>query len=110
MLVAFICDLSLRFESRGEAKLSDVYGELFRKYVSKTVDANEAIMALLTASVSTGARLKSYVEDRRPLEFNETLRQYGFVLQTDGGQTDLKIANNPTSQQLLLLRSLGYRR
>ena len=110
MLVAFIYDLSLRSESRGEAKLSNIYGELFRKYVSKTVDANEAIMALLTASVSTGARLKSYVEDRRPLELNETLRQYGFVLQTDGGQTDLKIANNPTSQQLLLLRSLGYRR
>jgi len=110
MLVAFLYDLSLRLESRGESKLSDIYGELFRKYVSKTVDANEAIMALLTASVSTGALLKSYVEDRRPLEFSETLRQYGLVLQTDGGQTDLEIVNNPTSQQLLLLRSLGYRR
>jgi hypothetical protein len=110
MLVAFIYDLRLRSESGGEAKLSDIYVELFRKYVSKTVDANEAIMVLLTQSVSTGALLKSYVEDRQPLELNETLRQYGLVLQTDGGQTDLKIANNPTAQQLLLLRSLGYRR
>jgi hypothetical protein len=67
-------------------------------------------MALLTASVSTGALLKSYVEERRPLELNGTLREYGLVLQTDGGQTDLKIVNNPTSQQLLLLKSLGYRR
>lgn len=110
MLVAFIYDLRLRFESRGQSKLSDTYAELFRKYVSKTVDANEAIMALLTASVSTGALLKSYVEERRPLELNGTLREYGLVLQTDGGQTDLKIVNNPTSQQLLLLKSLGYRR
>ena len=110
MLVAFIYDLRLRSESGGQSKLSGIYVELFRKYVSKTVDANEAIMSLLTPSVSTGALLKSYVEDRQPLELNETLRQYGLVLQTDGGQTDLKIANNPTSQQLLLLRSLGYRR
>jgi predicted metalloprotease with PDZ domain len=110
MLVAFIYDLRLRSESRGESKLSDIYVELFHNYVSKTVDANEAIMALLTASVSTRALLKSYVEDRRPLELNETLGQYGLVLQTDGGQTDLRIANNPTSHQLLLLRSLGYRR
>jgi predicted metalloprotease with PDZ domain len=110
MLVAFLYDLRLRFESSGKSKLSDIYAELFRQYVSKTVDANEAIMALLTASVSTGALLKLYVEDHRALELNETLLQSGLVLQTDDGQTDLKIANNPTSQQLLLLRSLGYRR
>ncbi len=110
MLLAFLYDLKLRSATRGESRLSDRYAELFRKYASKTVDANEAIMSLLTASASTGALLKSYVEDRRPLELNETLRQYGLVLETQGGQTDLKIANHPTSDQVRLLRSLGYRR
>jgi len=108
--VAFIYDLRLRFESRGQSKLSDTYAELFRKYVSKTVDANEAIMSVLGFSPATRELLKSYVGGHQTLRLDQTLGQYGFFLQPEGRLTDLKIANHPTTDQIRLLRSLGYRR
>ena len=110
MLVALLYDLLLRSESGGKSKLSDRYADLFRTYASKTVDANEAIMSLLGFSTATADVLKSYVQEHRPIELNETLKRYGFVLQTSSKLTELKIANNPTTDQLRLLRSLGYRR
>ena len=110
MLVAFLYDLLLRSESGGKSKLADRYADLFRKYASKTVDANEAIMSLLGFSTATADVLKSYVQEHRPIDLNETLKRYGFVLQSSGGLTELNIANNPTTDQLRLLRSLGYRR
>jgi len=54
--------------------------------------------------------LKPYVEERQPLELSQTLQQYGLLLQTEGGLSELKIANQLTTDQLRLLRSLGYRR
>ncbi|HEX7295836.1 MAG TPA: hypothetical protein VF251_08810, partial [Pyrinomonadaceae bacterium] len=110
MLVAFLYDLLLRSESGGKSRLSERYADLFRRYASKTVDANEAIMSLLGLSTPTADLLKPYVQEHRPIELNETLRRYGFVLQTSSGLTELKIASTPTPEQLRLLRSLGYRR
>jgi hypothetical protein len=110
MLVAFLYDLLLRFESRGQSKLSDRYADLFRNYASKTVDANAAIMSLLGVSAGTRSLLKPYIEERRLLELSQTLQPYGLVLHTEGGPSDLKIANQLTTDQLRLLRSLGYRR
>jgi predicted metalloprotease with PDZ domain len=110
MLVAFLYDLKRRSESQGASRLSDLYSELFRKYATKTVDGNEAIMSLLISSTAAGEVFKSYVEERRPLELKETLSQYGLVLQTNVRLTDLKIAKNLTRDQVRLLRSLGYRR
>lgn len=110
MLLACLYDLKLRAHTRGESGLSERYAELFRKYASKTVDANEAIMSLLISSPATEALLKSYVEGRAHLQFSETLKQHGIVLETEGVHSYLKIAPNPTRDQLRVLKSLGYRR
>lgn len=110
MLVAFLYDLLVRTESVGKTNLSDRYANLFQIYASKTVDANEAIMSVLGFSAGTRELLNSYVEGRQPLQLNQTLVRYGFFLQAEGGLTNLKIANHPTTDQMRLLRSLGYRR
>ena len=110
MLVAFLYDLLVRTESAGKTKLSDRYGSLFNIYASKTADANEAIMSVLGFSTATRELLKSYVEGHQTLQLDQTLGQYGFFLQAEGGLTDLKTSNHPTTDQMRLLRSLGYRR
>lgn len=109
MLLAFLYDLKLRAETRGESELSDRYPELFRKYASKTLNANEAIMSVLISSPATEALLKSYVEGRGQMQLSETLKQHGIALETEGVHTYLKIAPNPTRDQLRVLKSLGYR-
>lgn len=110
MLVAFLYDLKLRSETRGRSKLPDRYPEVFRKYTSKTANANEAIMSVLISSPATEALLKSFVEERRALDLTETLKEYGIAVESEVGHTYLKITTNPTSDQLRLLNSLGYRR
>lgn len=110
MLLAFLYDLELRNETRGNSRLADRYAELFRQYAAKTVNANEAIMSLLISSPATERMLKSYVEDRRELEFAATLKRHGIILDSDNNASDLKIVANPTEDQRRLLRSIGYRR
>ena len=90
--------------------LADRYAELFRKYTAKTANANEAIMSVLISSPTTERLLKSYVEGRRELEFAESLKRYGLIVDSGNNATHLKIANNPTEDQRRLLKSLGYRR
>jgi hypothetical protein len=109
MLLAFLYDLKLRAETRGESGLSDRYADLFRKYASKTVDANEAIMSLLISSPATEALLKSYVEGRGQIQLSETLKEHGITLETESVHTFLKVAPNPTKDQRRVLKSLGYR-
>lgn len=110
MLLAFLYDLELRYETRGVSRLADRYAELFRQYAAKTVNANEAIMSLLISSPAMERMLKSYVEDRRKLEFAETLKRHGIIVDSDSNLTDLKIVTNPTEDQRRILKSLGYRR
>lgn len=110
MLVAFLYDLELGYESRGKSRLANRYAELFRKYTTKTANANDAIMSVLVSSPATERLLRSYVEDRRELEFAESVKRYGLIVDSDNNATHLKIANNPTEDQRRLLKSLGYRR
>ena len=110
MLLAFLYDLELRYETRGNSRLADRYAELFRQYAAKTVNANEAIMSLLISSPAMERMLKSYVEDRRELEFAETLKRHGIIVDSDNNVTDLKVVTNPTEDQRRILKSLGYRR
>jgi predicted metalloprotease with PDZ domain len=110
MLLAFLYDLELRYETRGESRLSIRYAELFRRYAAKTVNANDAIMSLLISSPGTERLLRSYVENRRKLELAETIKRYGLAIEPTPGGTDLKIVTDPTQDQRRLLKSLGYRR
>lgn len=110
MLLAFLYDLEVRYETHAQSSLSDRYPELFRKYAGKTVNANDAIMSLLRLSPATDSLLRSYVENRRTVELQETLKRYGILAQSTGGQTHLRLASSLNDEQLRILRSIGYRR
>jgi len=110
MLVAFLYDLEARYATNGKSGLPERYAELFAKYAGKTVNANEAIMSLLATSAETENLLKSYVGNRQKLELGQALNRFGFIAQSDGTATNLSIVNNPSKDQMRLLKSLGYRR
>jgi hypothetical protein len=110
MLVAFLYDLETRHATNGKSGLPDRYAELFANYAGKTVNANEAIMALLATSPEAENLLKSYVGNRQKLELAQALKRFGFIVQSDGITTNLSIVSNPSQDQVRLLKSLGYRR
>jgi predicted metalloprotease with PDZ domain len=110
MLLAFLYDLELLYESRGESRLANRYVDLFRNYSVKTADANDAIMSVLISSPATERLLKAYVEDRQELELAETLKRYGLIVNSSESVTDLKVTPDPTQEQRRLLKSIGYRR
>jgi predicted metalloprotease with PDZ domain len=110
MLLAFLYDLELLYESRGESRLANRYVDLFRNYSVKTANANDAIMSVLISSPATERLLKAYVEDRQELELAETLKRYGLIVNIRKSATDLKVTPDPTQEQRRLLKSIGYRR
>ncbi len=110
MLVAFLYDLERRHETNAQQGLSDGYAELFRRYTTKSSEGNAAIMSVLKSSAATENLLQSYVINGQRLNLAQALERYGLLLESDGRQTKLKIASKLTKAQLLVLRSLGYRR
>jgi hypothetical protein len=110
MLVAFLYDLETRYATNSKSGLSDRYAELFATYAGKTASANEAIMSTLATSSEGENLLKSYVSNRQKLELGQALERFGFIVQSDGITTNLRIVNNPNKDQVRLLKSLGYRR
>lgn len=110
MLLAFLYELELLYETRGKSRLADRYTDLFRRYSVKTATANDAIMSVLISSPATERLLRTYVEDRRELELAETLKRYGIIVNSRNNATELKVTPDPTQEQRLILKSIGYRR
>jgi predicted metalloprotease with PDZ domain len=110
MLVAFLYDLMLREESGGKSGVAEKYRELFRQYTVNAANGNEAIISLLTTSSATAEFLKLYVENKKSLELEQSLTRYGFSTVSNGTQTHLRVADNPSEAQSRLLRTLGYKR
>jgi hypothetical protein len=111
MLVAFICDLSLRKLSGCRASLDDLYAELFRSSATGQKSANETIISLLSEREELKTFARDYVESAGKINLETILTAYGIQTGTSGtGATQFIPARNPDKTQRNLLGCIGYRR
>ena len=111
MLVAFICDLTLRKITDCQASLDDVYAELFRLPATGQRRANETIIGVLSEREELKLFARDYVETAAKIDLNAILPAYGIQAGTSGsGSTKFILIRNLSKAQQSLLGCVGYRR
>ena len=120
MVVAFLYDLSVRFESRGRNSLDDVYRTLLARYPlsksgsaeSKRVDEDPDGNLVALAVLGTAPGMQSFVQDfvRQPVTINlqSELSRFGLNVETTGARSRIFVSKTLTRKQRDLFRELGY--
>ena len=120
MVVAFLYDLSVRFESRGRNSLDDVYRTLLARYPlsksgsaeSRRVDEDPDGNLVALDVLGTAPGMQSFVQDfvRQPVTINLQLElsRFGLNVETAGARSRIIVSKTLTRKQRDLLRELGY--
>jgi len=108
MLVGFLCDLILRYESDGRSSLDDVYRSLFR-IRGESQDANKAIIKALSLYAALKQFADAYIVQNGSLELEGLIGRYGLEIQSNGQEKRLVTNSRLDPRQLRVLRSLGLR-
>lgn len=110
MLVAFLCDLSLRRMSRNRRSLDDAYRELFRqqRFGGTRADGNEAILSLLNREHGSEQFTRNYLSTPGAVGLETELPSYGLMIESSGNRSRLKVRQTLSREQRQLLGSLGY--
>ena len=109
MLLAFIYDLALRARSDGKLSVEDIYRALFQRPRGAPEDANQAIIAALSAPDGMKELTQSYIVDHASIELERLVSQYGLKIETSGPEKHLVVDRELNRGQSRLLRSLGFR-
>ncbi|HJX93090.1 MAG TPA: hypothetical protein VJ372_21530 [Pyrinomonadaceae bacterium] len=109
MLAAFVYDVFVRRETRGQSSLSDIYRSLFARHADEPANANDVIIKLLTSSPATEGFSTTYIESRNRIQLEKVLPSFGFEISTEGSSSHLTIRKQLDQEQKNLMQGLGYR-
>lgn len=116
MVVAFLYDLKLRWQSRGKRSLENVYPALFQRYAVHSnvkatdlwADGNDAAIAALGADDEMRQFVRAFIAEPAKIDLRHELATFGLQVETFGLRTRIGISEELTKQQRDLLRQLGY--
>ncbi len=114
MVVAFLYDLNLRWQTKGKRSLDDVYREMMRNHLGRTpdagakADANSAVVGVLHSELSDQAFVDHLVVARGSIDLEKELAPFGFNVEKPGVRTHISANVQLTSRQRDLLKQLGY--
>jgi hypothetical protein len=110
LIVAFLCDLTLLRESKGQRNLQEVFRRIYQKYHlnDQTQDGNSAIIGILRSFPELNLIVQNYIEGKSKIDWQNDLTMIGIEQEKDGFNTRLKVTEKPNSRQKDLLDKLGY--
>ena len=113
MVVAFLYDLNLRWQTKGKRSLDDVYHNIVRTYVMKSPadakpDANDAVVAALQSALTDQNFVNRLVAERANIDLEKELPAFGLHVEKPGVRTHISVDARLTGKQRDLLKQLGY--
>lgn len=112
LLVALLCDLTLRRDSESRRSLETVYADLYRRHgrgaAASAADGNQAALAALQRAGAAGELARSYVETGARLDLASALAPFGLHVSQVGARRVVGVAPQLTETQQKLLRQFGY--
>lgn len=111
LLVALLCDLTLRRDSKGERSLETVSADLYRRHnrgVAPAADGNRAVLEALQRAGTASDLTRSYVETGARLDLASALAPFGLSVSQVGARRVVGVAPQLTEAQQKLLRQFGY--
>jgi hypothetical protein len=113
MVVAFLYDLNLRFQSKGKRSLDDIYRKMSREHLRKNseqreADGNAAVVALLKSEASSPGFVERFIAAPVVIDLQKELTPFGFRVEKFPVRTHVSIADDLNGRQRDLLKQLGY--
>jgi predicted metalloprotease with PDZ domain len=114
MVIAFLYDLNLRYQSKGKRSLDDVYRNIFRSQKTggqsssaQSADGNAVATAALGAQLEPSF-VQRFVNEPVNIDLQTELARFGLRVEKFGFRTRIVVGEKLTSRQRDLLRELGY--
>jgi predicted metalloprotease with PDZ domain len=112
MVVAFLYDLNLRWQTKGKRSLDDVYRTLVQDHLAKStvgrLDANSAIVGALRSELADQDFVNRLVVTRVSIDLEKELAPFGLQVEKPGVRTHISANAQLTNHQRDLLKQLGY--
>ena len=114
MVVAFLYDVNLRWQTRGKRSLDDVYRTMVSEHLAKSPtdtgrpDANSAVVGTLRLEMSDQDFVNRLVIARANIDLGKELAVFGLHVERPGVRTHISANAQLTSRQRDLLKQLGY--
>jgi predicted metalloprotease with PDZ domain len=114
MVVAFLYDLNVRWQTKGKRSLDDVYRTLTRTQLATSsiatpkAEANSAVIGSLRSELSDQAFVNRLVVARVSIDLEKELAPFGLHVEKPGVRTHISANPQLTSHQRDLLKQLGY--
>lgn len=110
MLIAFIYDLNVRYQSKNKRSLDNVYRNIFRSLEGgkQSGDANAVVLAALRAEFDAQNFVTRFVTQPVNIDLPNELAPFGLRVEKFGLRTRIVAAEKLTKRQRDLLRELGY--
>ena len=110
MLVAFLYDLTVRQQTKGNRSLDDVYRELFRRHNATQLrqNGNSAVINVLNSIGRMQSFTRNYIESSGEINLTSAIAPFGLQVEPGGVRTRIAVADELSQAQRDLLRRLGY--
>ena len=114
MVVAFLYDLNVRWQTKGKRSLDDVYRTLTRTQLATSsiatpkAEANSAVIGSLRSELLDQAFVNRLVVARVSIDLEKELAPFGLHVEKPGVRTHISANPQLTSHQRDLLKQLGY--
>ena len=114
MVIAFLYDLNVRYQSKGKRSLDDVYRNIFRSQKTSgrssslpDADGNAVVIAALSDQLDPGF-VQRFVNGPVNFDLQTELAPFGLRVEKFGFRTRIVAGEELTKRQRDLLRELGY--
>ena len=114
MVVAFLYDMNLRWQTKGKQSLDDVYRTIIRNHLAKSPatgprpDGNSAVIGALRLEMSEQDFVNRLIVMRATIDLEKELTPFGLLVEKPGVRTHISVNAHLTSRQRDLLKQLGY--
>jgi predicted metalloprotease with PDZ domain len=114
MVVAFLYDVNLRWQTKGKRSLDDVYRAIVSNHLAKPSattarpDGNSAVVGALRLEMSDQDFVNRLVVMRATIDLEKELAPFGLHVEKPSVRTHISANAELTRQQRDLLKQLGY--
>ena len=110
MVLAFLYDLNLRYQSKGKRSLDDVYRTIFRvqKGLTTKSEGNAVVIGALNSVSGSPVFVTRFVTQPANIDLKTELAPFGLRVEKFGSRPRIVVGEKLTSRQRDLLRELGY--
>jgi hypothetical protein len=115
MVIAFLYDLNLRWQTKGKRSLDDVYRNILRRPIVKSApvsqsdaDGNAMAVAALRSEMTDQDFVNRFVVARGSIDLEKELAPFGLHVEKPGVRNHIVVGAQLTGRQRDLLKQLGY--